>query len=141
VQKQTTLRAWAQGKVPPTEDDGIVSAEEVGGLNLKDTCLVTLSACDTGSGEAAADEGVMGLRRGFFQAGAQNLFMTLWSVEDEETASLMVDFYKAALSSNNAPPGARRCPAKVAVPAARRTRAPGRRHHCRSIRKRPRIAG
>ena len=100
---QTTLRAWAHGQVPPTEDDGIITAEEVGGLNLKETWLVTLSACDTGSGEAVAGEGVMGLRRGFMQAGAQNLLMTLWSVADEETASLMVDFYNAALSGNNAP--------------------------------------
>lgn len=100
---QTTLRAWAHGKVPPTEDDGIVTAEEVGGLNLKETWLVTLSACDTGSGEAVAGEGVMGLRRGFMQAGAQNLLMTLWSVADEETANLMVDFYNAAVSGNNAP--------------------------------------
>ena len=45
----------------------------------------------------------MGLRRGFMQAGAQNLLTTLWSVADEETANLMVDFYNAALSGNNAP--------------------------------------
>jgi CHAT domain-containing protein len=78
----------------PTEDDGIVTAEEVGGLNLKETWLVTLSACDKGSGEAVAGEGVMGLRRGFMQAGAQNLLMTLWSVADEETTNLMVDTLK-----------------------------------------------
>jgi CHAT domain-containing protein len=45
----------------------------------------------------------MGLRRGFIQAGAQNLLMTLWSVNDEETAKLMVDFYTAAQKSGNAP--------------------------------------
>jgi len=39
--------------------------------------LVTLSACDTGSGEARAGEGVLGLRRGFIEAGTQNLLMTL----------------------------------------------------------------
>ena len=100
---QTTLQAWSRGEVPPTENDGIINALEVGGLNLKNTWLVTLSACDTGVGEAAAGEGVMGLRRGFIEAGAQNLLMTLWSVADEETAKLMVDFYKAAQSGNNAP--------------------------------------
>jgi CHAT domain-containing protein len=100
---QTTLRAWSRGEVPPTEDDGIINALEVGGLDLKNTWLVTLSACDTGSGTAAAGEGVMGLRRGFIEAGAQNLLMTLWSVADEETANLMVDFYKAVQSSNNPP--------------------------------------
>ena len=49
---QTTLQAWAKGEVPPTENDGIVTAEEVGGLKLDGTWLVVLSACDTGGGEA-----------------------------------------------------------------------------------------
>ena len=55
-----------------------------------------LSACDTGSGEARSGEGVMGLRRGFVQAGAQNLLMTLWPVGDKTTVQIMVDFYEAA---------------------------------------------
>jgi CHAT domain-containing protein len=46
--------------VPPTENDGIVTAEEVGRLKLNDTWLVVLSAGDTGTGEAKAGEGVMG---------------------------------------------------------------------------------
>jgi len=45
----------------------------------------------------------MGLRRGFIQAGAQNLLMTLWPVADEETVRLMLDFYDAAHGSGNAP--------------------------------------
>jgi CHAT domain-containing protein len=45
----------------------------------------------------------MGLRRGFIQAGAQNLLMTLWSIPDEETANLMADFYSAVEKSENAP--------------------------------------
>jgi len=46
---------------------------------------------------------VLGLRRGFIQAGAQNLLMTLWSVADEETSKFMLDFYDAAHQSGNAP--------------------------------------
>jgi CHAT domain-containing protein len=99
---QTTLQAWAKGEVPPTENDGIVTAEEVGGLKLNDTWLVVLSACDTGSGEAKAGEGVMGLRRGFVQAGAQNLLMTLWPISDETTVQIMLDFYDAAFKTGNA---------------------------------------
>jgi CHAT domain-containing protein len=98
-----TLRAWDRGEVPPTENDGIVTAEEVGGLKLDGTWLVTLSACDTGGGEARAGEGVMGLRRGFVQAGAQNLLMTLWPISDEITVQIMLDFYDAAFNSGNAP--------------------------------------
>jgi tetratricopeptide (TPR) repeat protein/CHAT domain-containing protein len=100
---QTTLQAWAKGEVPPTENDGIVTAEEVGGLKLDGTWLVALSACDTGGGEAKAGEGVMGLRRGFVQAGAQNLLMTLWPISDETTVQIMLDFYDAAFKSGNAP--------------------------------------
>ncbi len=100
---QRTFKAWSEGEVPPIENDGIVTAEEVGGLKLNDTWLVVLSACDTGSGEARAGEGVMGLRRGFIQAGAQNLLMTLWPINDQATVKIMLDFYEAADKSHNAP--------------------------------------
>jgi CHAT domain-containing protein len=100
---QTTLEAWKRGEVPPMDNDGIVTAEEVGGLKLEGTWLVVLSACDTGAGEALSGEGVLGLRRGFIQTGAQNLLLTLWNVADEETGKLMVDFYTAAKKGGNAP--------------------------------------
>jgi len=99
---QKTLRAWSRGDIPSTENDGILTAEEVGGLKLDGTWLVVLSACDTGSGESRAGEGVMGLRRGFIQAGAQNLLMTLWPIDDETTVEIMLDFYEAADRTGNA---------------------------------------
>jgi CHAT domain-containing protein len=100
---ETTLEAWSRGEVPPARNDGILTAEEVGGLKLDRTWLVVLSACDTGSGEARAGEGVMGLRRGFVQAGAQNLLMTLWPISDQTTVDIMLDFYDAALKTSDAP--------------------------------------
>ena len=100
---QRTLDAWAKGEAPPSDNDGIVTAEEVGALKLKGTWLVVLSACDTGAGEAKAGEGVLGLRRGFIQAGAQNLLMTLWPISDMTTVQIMRDFYDRALASGNAP--------------------------------------
>jgi CHAT domain-containing protein len=99
----TTIAAWKRGEAPPIEEDGILSAEDVSTLDLKGTWLVTLSACDTGSGEARAGEGVMGLRRGFVEAGAQNLLMTLWPISDEFTIQIMSDFYEAAHQTGNAP--------------------------------------
>ena len=99
---QTTIEAWKRDEVPPVENDGILTAEDVSTLDLQGTWLVTLSACDTGSGEARAGEGVMGLRRGFIQAGAQNLLMTLWPISDEVTVQIMSDFYDAAHRSGNA---------------------------------------
>ncbi|HEV2842944.1 MAG TPA: tetratricopeptide repeat protein [Chthoniobacterales bacterium] len=100
---QRTFNAWSRGEVPPIENDGIVTAEEVGGLKLNGTWLVVLSACDTGSGEGRAGEGVMGLRRGFVQAGGQNLLMTLWPISDETTVQIMLDFYATAEKTRNAP--------------------------------------
>ena len=100
---QTTIEAWKREEVPPVENDGILTAEDVSTLDLEGTWLVTLSACDTGAGEARAGEGVMGLRRGFIQAGAQNLLMTLWPISDEVTVQIMSDFYEAAHNSGNAP--------------------------------------
>ena len=100
---QRTLEAWSRGEVPPIENDGIVTAEEVGGLKLNGTWLVVLSACETGSGEERAGEGVMGLRRGFIQAGGQNLLMTLWPISDQITVRIMLDFYAAADKTHNAP--------------------------------------
>jgi CHAT domain-containing protein/Tfp pilus assembly protein PilF len=100
---QDTLDAWAHGQVPPASDDGILTAEEVGGMNLDGTWLVTLAACDTGTGTSVASEGVMGLRRGFIQAGAQNLLMTLWPVAVDETDDFLLDFYSAVHKSGCAP--------------------------------------
>ena len=91
-----TLDAWAAGRTPNTEDDGIVTAEEISTLDLHGTWLVVLSACESGGGEARSGEGVLGLRRGFTLAGAQHLLLTLWPVGDEETAALILDFYNRA---------------------------------------------
>jgi hypothetical protein len=100
---QKTLELWGQGKAPDPETDGILTAEEVASLDLNGTWLVTLSACETGVGEARSGEGVFGLRRAFMMAGAENLLMTLWPVADDTTASIMADFYKEALATGDAP--------------------------------------
>ncbi len=74
------------------EDDGILQAREVFRLRLN-ADVVTLSACQTGRGRLLAGEGVMGLARAFFFAGAQSLVVSLWNVNDAATAELMRQFY------------------------------------------------
>ena len=55
--------------------------------------LVALSACQTGLGRISGD-GMLGLGRSFVVAGARSVLVSLWSVNDKATASLMTAFYK-----------------------------------------------
>jgi len=99
---QNTVEAWARGQVVNSENNGVLTAEEIALLDLNKTWIVVLSACQTGVGKARSGEGVFGLRRAFMIAGAENLVMTLWPVADEATASIVADFYSKALSTGNA---------------------------------------
>ncbi len=85
-------------------DDGFLQAREVSRLHLNSD-LVTLSACQSGLGKMLAGEGVQGLARAFFHAGAQSVLVSLWNVNDSATADLMKRFYtglKAGLSKEEA---------------------------------------
>ncbi|MBS2037315.1 tetratricopeptide repeat protein [bacterium] len=93
-------RAWSEW-LKRRPSDGILTAAEAASLDLSQTWLVVLSACQTGEGELSSGEGVLGLRRGFLMAGAQNLLITLWSVSDQETAEIMTDFYRAAIAQGD----------------------------------------
>ena len=83
--------------LPEGVEDGVLTAKEIAGMDLRRLDLVALSACQTGLGEITGD-GVFGLQRGFKKAGANTLLMSLWKVDDTATQLLMTQFYKNLLA-------------------------------------------
>jgi CHAT domain-containing protein/Tfp pilus assembly protein PilF len=90
--------AW-KGQQPPADvEDGVITAYEIAQMDLHQTQLVVLSACETALGALQGSEGVFGLQRAFKMAGVKNIVVSLWQVPDKETVELMTAFYSNLLS-------------------------------------------
>jgi len=90
--------AWINDSISPDIEDGILTAQEIGQMDLSNADIVVLSACQTALGDIDKTNGVFGLQRGLKQAGAKTLVMSLWEVPDAETCELMTEFYRILLS-------------------------------------------
>lgn len=86
---------------------GWVRASEIAQMKLHAE-LVVLSGCETARGKLIPGEGVLGLTRAFFEAGAPRVVSSLWKVDDGATAKLMDHFYEAYTKSGQPPPAALR---------------------------------
>jgi CHAT domain-containing protein/Tfp pilus assembly protein PilF len=82
------------------KEDGLLRMKEIYNLNLNSD-LVTLSACQTGLGQLIRGEGIEGINRAFFYAGASSVLMSLWAVNDQATYQLMERFYTHLRSSDS----------------------------------------
>jgi CHAT domain-containing protein/tetratricopeptide (TPR) repeat protein len=84
-----------------SEEDGMLTAEEIAALDLSGVEWVVLAACRSGSGAIVPGEGVVGLRRAFEVAGARTLILSLWPVEDNATRLWMRRLYESRLAGRS----------------------------------------
>ncbi len=93
--------AWQYGRAADGEnEDDILTAYDVNQLDLRNTQLVVLSACETILGDIHNFEGVYGLQRAFKMAGGKYLIMSLWQVPNMQTKVFMTTFYTHWLEHN-----------------------------------------
>jgi len=94
----TTLLQTGLVVAPPLQDeighDQYLTAAEIGELNLSQTSLVMLSACESSLGQSLAGQGVQGMLGSFHSAGARHVIGTLWIVDDAATVSMVDRFYQ-----------------------------------------------
>ena len=93
--------AWLGKQLPKGVLGGILTANDIARLDLSNTDMVVLSACQTGQGKATS-EGLYGLQRAFKKAGVGTIVMSLWSVSDKTTSEFMTTFYERLTDKKNA---------------------------------------
>ena len=102
--------------------NGFLHLADIYGFDLR-ADLVVLSACRSALGRDVRGEGMTGMTRGFFYAGAERVLVTLWNVNDRGLAELMRRFYRGLLIEGLAPAAALRA-AQDAIRREPRWRSP-----------------
>ena len=74
----------------PAEPE-FLTTSEIAGLRVPGA-LVVMTGCATGSGEAQAGAGLLGLTRAWLMAGASTVISTAWPVEDN-SGGIFARFY------------------------------------------------
>jgi hypothetical protein len=100
--------------------EGILTAQEIGQIDLSSCYLATLSACNTSLGIRRADAKLASLRSAFHSAGARHVLSTLWEIHDAQAQQLMADFYNRLWKQGQDP----RAALRGAQQAARKRGAP-----------------
>jgi CHAT domain-containing protein/Tfp pilus assembly protein PilF len=90
-----------------TPRNGLLRLPDIYNLDLG-ADLIVLSGCQTALGREIRGEGLMGLTRGFFHAGARQVMASVWPVRDRATAELMQRFYRALFREKLSPAAALR---------------------------------
>jgi len=85
--------ALVLGSSPASGEDGLLQVREIRDLPLRAE-LVTLSACDTGTGKLLGQEGIASLERAFLLAGSKAVIASLWPADDTFTIALMKRMYQ-----------------------------------------------
>ena len=83
------------------DESGILTAFDIANIQLPQTKLVFLSACESGVGDIHSKEGVFGLPRSFQLAGADQVIYTLWNIDDQITNKFVHHFYKKFVRHQN----------------------------------------
>ena len=91
--------AWRGKELPAGTLGGVLTANNIAHLDLSNTDMVVLSACQSGQGNATA-EGLYGLQRAFKKAGVGTMVMTLWNVSDKVATEFMIKFYESLVENN-----------------------------------------
>jgi CHAT domain-containing protein len=101
-------------------EDGLVQSREISRLDLG-PAVVVLASCRSVSGLGLRGEGVVGLGRSFFEAGAHAVVGSLWPLRDDESSALLASFYRRLAEGatlSDAMSGARRDRIRAGAPPA-----------------------